>query len=312
MINMAKKKMKVVLENIELRPQVIGYTIKKKSNIGRVIFIFVVFAATVFYINDISLFINNLLGKTTAETIQGGTSGNKPSTRPGNNVENEVVYNIFSNTLEVKEGNIKLNNFNLSNNVLTFDIVNNTNASIDLTGKKFFIETFNESKTLLERHKVDIKKLASGAKISYELNTKYDFHYIVLEEKTIEDYPVVNLKKDEFGTGTITCNKGIEKIVYTFKTDELYEIEHTITENDINAENYYVRYSAYQSKVTSYNNVEGITGTFNSSLNGYTAVFKLNLVNANLGSIDEKYYYSYREIPKVVKFEMQTYGFNCN
>ena len=31
-----------------------------------------------------------------------------------------------------------------------------------------------------------------------------------------------------------------------------------------------------------------------------------------LGSIDEKYYYSYREIPKVVKFEMQTYGFNCN
>ena len=60
------------------------------------------------------------------------------------------------------------------------------------------------------------------------------FHYLVLEEKTIDDYPVVNLKKDEFGAAKITCNKGNEKIVYTFKMDELSEIEHTITENDIN------------------------------------------------------------------------------
>ena len=312
MIKMARKNKKVVLENIELKPQVIGYTIKKKSNIGRVIFIFAVFAATVYYINDISVYINNFFNKPTAETILGGQQGSKPSNGTGNNVENEVVYNTFSNTLEIKEDNITLNNFYLSNYILTFDITNNTNSAIDLTGKKFFIETFNESKTLLERHKVDINKLASGAKISYEINTKYNFNYIVLVEKTIEDYPVVNLKKDEFDKGTITCNKENEKIVYLFKSDELYEIEHTISENDINAENYYIRYSANQSKVTSYNNIAGITATFNSSLNGYTAVFKIDLPNANIGSINEKYYYSYKEMPKVVKFEMQTYGFNCN
>lgn len=314
MINMAKKKMRVVLENIELKPQVIGYTIKKKSNIGRVIFIFAIFAATVYYINDISVFINKLLNRQTAETILSGQESNKPNTGTGSgeNIENEVIYNIFSNTLEIKEKDITLKNFDYENNILTFDIVNNSTSTIDLTEKKFFIETYNESKTLLERYKVDIKKLASGAKISHKLDTKYGFHYLVLEEKTIDDYPVVNLKKDEFGAAKITCNKGNEKIIYTFKTDELYGIEHTISENDINAEGYYVRYSAYQSKVTSYNNVEGITATFNSSLNGYTAVFNLDLVDANLESIDELYYYSFKEIPKVVKFEMQTYGFNCN
>jgi len=309
---MARKKMRVVLENIELKPQVIGYTIKKKSNIGRVIFIFAIFAATVYYINDISVFINNLLNKPTAETILGGTEGDKPSTGPGNNVENEVIYNVFSNALEIKESNITLYNFNYENNILTFDVLNNSTSTINLTGKKYFIETYNESKTLLERHKIDINTLASNSKISFKIDTKYNFYYIVLEEKTVEDYPVVNIKKDKFGAGTITCTKGIEKIVYTFKTDELYEINHTITENDINATDYYVRYSAYQNKVTTYNNVNGITATFNSSLNGYTAVFAIDLPNANLANIEEKYYYSYREIPKVVKFEMQTYGFNCN
>ena len=37
-----KKNEHVILENIELKPQVIGYTYQKKSNIGRVIFIFMV------------------------------------------------------------------------------------------------------------------------------------------------------------------------------------------------------------------------------------------------------------------------------
>ena len=46
---MAKKKKNiVVLEDTELKPQVIGYTYKKKSNLGRVIFIFIVFILAVY------------------------------------------------------------------------------------------------------------------------------------------------------------------------------------------------------------------------------------------------------------------------
>ena len=77
---MAKKnKERIILENVELKPQVIGYTYQKKSNIGRVIFIFIIFALAVFYINDISTFINDLLGKNTAPSIKENTESNKPN-----------------------------------------------------------------------------------------------------------------------------------------------------------------------------------------------------------------------------------------
>lgn len=309
---MAKKnKERVILEDIELKPQVIGYTYQKKSNILRVIIIFIVFGLAVFYINDISVFINDLLGKNTAPSINNNKVDNKKP-NGGDNTENKVVYNIYSNSLEIKENDITLNNFNFANNLLTFDISNNSNTNIDLSSKKYFIETYTEDKTLLERHKVDIKTIVSGSKVSYELDIQKDFYYLVLEEKKIEDYPVVNLTYDDTSYANITCEKDNETIVYKFSNDELLEIKDTISESDTNANNYYVRYSSYQSKAMSYNNMTGITASFNGSLNGYTAIFALDLQKVNLSGMEEKYYYSYKEVPKVVKFEMQTYGFTCN
>lgn len=310
---MAKKdKERIVLEDIELKPQVIGYTYQKKSNIGRVIIIFIAFLLAVFYINDISVFINNLLGKTTASTIGGNTTENNKKPSNVDATENEVIYNVYSNMLSITEGNVVLNNFNLTNNILTFDISNNSGEVVDLSNKKYFLETYTEDKTLLERHKVDINTINNSAKVSYELEMNSNFYYLVLEEKSIEDYPIVHLEYDESGYASISCMKGNENIIYNFSNDELLDIKQTISESDTTVEDYYLRYSAYQSKALSYNNIAGITATFNGSLNGYTAVFALDLQKVNLENIEEKYYYGYKEIPKVVKFEMETYGFTCN
>ena len=147
---MARKKQNVVLEDIELKPQVIGYTYKKKSNLGRVIFIFIVFILVVYYINDISVFINNLIGKGSAETIENlsGSNDNKND----NNVDkekNEIVYNIFDNNLSIVEGDMILNNFIYENNKLTFDITNTTKNKLQLSQKKYFIEKYTENKKLL-------------------------------------------------------------------------------------------------------------------------------------------------------------------
>lgn len=310
---MAKKnKEKIILEDIELKPQVIGYTYQKKNNIGRVIFIFVIFAFAVFYINDISVFINNLLGKNTASSINANASNNKTPNNNANKEENEVIYNIFSNNLVIEENKISLNNFNFTNNKLTFDISNNSGSNVNLSNKKYFVETYTEDKTLLERYKLNIKEINNNNKISYEIELKNNFYYLVLEEKNIEDYPVVTLKYDQNGIANITCAKNREILIYKFKNEELLEIKHTIEENDTNAINYYVRYNNFQSKSMSYNNIDGVTATFNGSLNGYTAIFVLDLQKVNLANLNELYYYSYKTIPKVVKFEMQTYGFNCN
>lgn len=312
---MAKKNKneRVILEDIELKPQVIGYIYQKKSNIGRVIFIFIVFLLVVYYINDISVFINKLIGKESAETIENlaGSNNQTENNDNKNNEKNEVVYNIYVDNMTITEENMILNNFLFSNNILTFDISNNTNNQIDYSKKKYYIEVYSENKTLLERLKLDINSINVGAKISYNFNVKNNFYYLALVEKTIDDYPIVTLKNDVNGIANITCTKDIENIVYTFRNNELETIKHTIIDNNITDKNYYTNYSSYQSKMTTYNNIAGISATFNGTLNGYTAIVDIDLVKANLVNVSEKYYYGYKELPKVVKFEMQAYGFTC-
>jgi len=311
---MAKKnKEKVVLEDIELKPQVIGYTYKKKSNLGRVIFIFGIFLIVILYINEISVFINDLLGKKTPVSIQNSTGNNNENKDNDEVIENkEIIYNIYNSDLTITENNMILNNFNFINNVLTFDIKNNSNNQIDLSNKKYFLETYTEDKTLLERLKVDINTINEGNKISYKFNIKNNFYYLVLVEKTIEDYPVVKLNNNEFGIGYITCTKDIETIVYTFLNNELKTLKHSISDSNIADPEYNTRFLAYQNKINNYKTSSGIIATFNGTLNGYTAVIDIELEKVNLLFTQEKYYFNYKEIPKVVKFEMQTYGFNCN
>ena len=310
---MAKKnKERIILENVELKPQVIGYTYQKKSNIGRVIFIFIVFALAVFYINDISAFINDLLGKNTAPSIKENAESNKPNNSNQNEVENELIYNVFSNTLEFNESGLTLNNFNISNNILTFSVTNNSDTTIDLSSKKYFVEIYSENKTLLERHKLDLGNFVSKNKVNYSFDIKNSFYYLVVEEKKVEDYPNVNLVKNENGFEVITCKKEIDEIIYNFTNNELIDIKHTISDSNVNSDSYYANYSVTQNKVTTYNNIEGISATFNGTLNGYTAIFAIDLAKTDLSKTNEKYYYGYKTLAKEVKFEMQTYGFICS
>ncbi len=315
MANKKKQKGPVVLEDIELRPQVIGYAYKKKSNLGRVIFIFIVFILAVFYINDISVFINNLLGKNTASTISGNSGGNKEPENPNEpNLpsEDDMVYNVFSNTLEITEGSLVLKNFNYGNSTLTFDATNNSQSTINLNGRKFFIEIYSEDKTLLNRYKIDINTIIGGDKKAFSLNVPMSFYYIILSEKTVNDYPEFTLADDDYGRGTLTCKKDDETLVYTFEKNELNSITDTISNSNINDQNYNANYQSVQNMVNTYRNVTGVTATFNGSSNGYTAVISLDLAKADLTKLNSPYYYAHKEEPRVVNFEMITYGFTCS
>lgn len=311
---MAKKNKIIELENYELKPQVIGHVFQKKNNIGRVIFIFIAFLLVIYYINDISVFINNLLGRNTAETIKNPNKGNTDNKNENPNVEgNEIVYNVMSASLVINVEGLVLNNFKNINNVLTFDVSNDTNANINLSNRKYYLETYTENKTLLERFKVDFNSINASAKMSFSFNILKDFNYIVLVEKTTNDYPVLELPiSNETGYGTITCRKGIETLVYNFTSEGLKEIRHTISDSNTDSDNYSASYIAYQNKTNNYNNIPGITATFNGSSNGYTAIITVDLANTNLANLNEKYYYGYKEEAKVVSFEMKIYGFNCS
>ncbi len=306
---MAKKKQKLELENIELKPQVLGRSYVKKSNLGRIIFIFICFILVVYYINDISVFINNLLGKQTAETIVNNT--NKDKDKHEEEAPKEIIYNIYSPDLIISEAGLVISDFNYSNNVITFNARNDNVNVIDLSNKKYFLEVYTEDKTLIDRRKLDFGRVNSGAKVSFSFDIIGNIYYIVIIEKSVEDYPRTNYVADGNGYKNITCNKGMEEITYKFSNDELNLITHTIRDDNMNEQDYADRVIKYQNLVNSYSNKEGITASFNSTNTGYVAVISITAEALQKYNIKDVYYFSQGENINVVNFEMQTYGFTC-
>lgn len=306
-----RNKNKIILEDVELKPQVIGYTYQKKSNLGRVIFVFAIFILAVFYIDEISVYINEFIGKDTAQAIKQNAEKNKQDKKP--EVDNqEIVYNIVDVNLSIKEEDLLLNNFEKENNKLKFDVTNNAKVSVNYSLKKYYVETYTENKTLIERVKIDIPSLTPNDKVTSEIELKNEFYYLVFVEKTNEDYPSIELQSDEIGNATLTCIKDNDTLVYTFKDMKLQRIEHKVINNDTTNTDYYNKYYENQAKINMLKEIDGVTANFSGSLSGFSSSVLIELSKANLSKVKEKYYYGYNEEAKVVSFEMQTYGFVCN
>lgn len=311
---MAKKNQKIEVENIELKPQVIGKIEKKKNNIGRVLIIFIVFIFTIIFLPEITIFLNNKLGMKISPTIV----DNKEETdnKPNNNnptSNNEIEYILFNENTEIKKDDYIVNSFSLINNQLSFNIQNTLDKSLDLSKDLLYLETYNESKTLIERFKIDLEPM--GAKKSQSVKvvlTNPNIYYVSFVAKTTNDYPVVDLTKNDLGYATMTCKSGNDTIIYTFKNDELVTVKEEVIYNfNVLDQNYSSEFSKYQSKCANYDVINGVNTSFNNSTNGFTAVIEVDMAILEKDKLDEKYYYSYKEVPKVIKFEMETYGYKC-
>ena len=308
---MAKKKNeKVVLEDIELKPQVIGHIYEKKTNIGRVIIIFVIFSLVVYFINDISVFFNNLIGKKSADTIKDIANDERKNRNKEESKDEEDEYYLFEDGLSLSLENLTIAHFNYNNNVLSFDVYNYSDNDIDLSNKNYYLETYNSSKSLLDTLKVDFNKISKKNKISINLDLNKEFTYLKFVEKSVDDYPNISLNYDSNGLANIVCQKNNDTITYTFNTEGLIKISDVYTDSN-NIDNYYLRYANSQNKVNTYNNINGIEASFSSVNNGYMVTINVDLEKANLDDIEEKYFYSYKENAKVINYEMTSYGYSC-
>ncbi len=303
---MAKSKnVNIELENIELKPQIIGHTYQKKSNLGRIIFLIVVLLVVVFYIDDISVFLNNIFGKETADTIK-----NNAETDTDNNFG---VYKALENNPIFKIEGLTFRNFRFSKKVLTFDVINNTDNVVNISKRKIFLDAYNseENRMLLETFKLNIRELAPKDQTRITLQATKNFKVISIVEKTIDDYPEVSITPNSAGAYIITCNKDNDQLSYTFENNNLMIINHTYSLNS-SAENYQDELNKYQTLSSTYKSIEGFESTFSSNQFGFTMSVRINLEMANLQKANNIYYYSYKELAKVVKYEMEGYGFVCN
>lgn len=312
---MAKKNKKIEIENVELKPQVIGKVLKKKNNTGRVFIIFIAFILTIIFLPNITVFLNNLLGMRVSPTIVDNQEENDKKTNKDNTADksNEIEYVGFNENTEIKKDNYLLNNFTLLNSTLSFNVQNISEKSLDLSKEKLYFETYNESKTLIERFKIDLEILGSKKSQMVRVNlTNSNIAYVAFVSKTTNDYPVVDLEKNDLGYSSLTCKSGVDTINYTFKNDELVKVKEEVVYNfNILDQNYSTEFTKYQTKCTNYDIINGVSTSFNNSTNGFTAVIEVDMAIVDNDKLEEKYYYKYKEEPKVIKFEMETYSYKC-
>ena len=248
------------------------------------------------------------------------TPTKKPDHTSDNNTQGEItkdqtIYN-FEKNLVITENKFNLSDFSVSNNTLTFKITN-VGGDVDYFKKhNYFVELFNDDKTLLQRIKFDGITINKSKTITLNVDA-VSFTKISFIEKDVKDYPNVTLKKVS-EIPTLTCQNKDLKVIYTFSTDEdnkLKTIETNYSYASTNKD-YEQMLSRYETYATSYNSLGGVKATLIPINTGFT--FKVNIDLATIpeasytSTFTDKYYYSLDTEAKIVAFELKTSGFTCN
>lgn len=317
---MARKKQKlknIKLEQTELTPVTIGmFESRKKSSIGTVL-ILGVFILAVIFLPEISDYVNQYLNKNTTPTVRPPVIKPSPND-PDDPQENDDNFTAYNQDLKITNDEITVNNFKIDPEKLeiSYEVTNNFSSSQNLEELNYYLEIYNGEKTLLERIKlVDDRLLNSGAFATFKRNIKSEsattIGYIAILKKTVNDYPIFELKSDEEGNGSLVCAKEHEIVTYKFKDEKLKEVtsrvSYLVTDSD-----YQTFYEEDKEKANSYNNKLGVISTFFEYETGYNINSSINLSEAERMYLFNADSFKLNTEPKVVKFEMEAQGFTCN
>jgi hypothetical protein len=275
--------------------------------------IFGIFIVFIFFLPDVVNYITNRnVTSTTSSAPEESTDNNLDVD------EVEVEYYDISDTLSFTlDETLQLSKFKLSSNTLSFTVTNNGETRYYFSKKNYFIELYTEDKTLLERVIASTDSVAAGIskEFSYTIksSTATSAKKITIVEKQVDDYPNISLEADDDFNASLICTNDNETITYKFNNDKLvsisdfYSYQKTKTELD-----YETNYALWQNRVSTYNNIAGISSTFMETTNGFNVNTLLSLENVKISSVDNENYYEYQTEPKVVNFEMEARGFSCN
>lgn len=316
---MAKEKKQKIrnmkLEQNELQATTIGeYGSRKKSSWG-VFVLLTLFILFVYFLPDISDYVQAYLHPE-AVIPSGPVSPEKPVTPPEDEENYNDVYYELGDDLKIEREDITLSDFvlNQENKTLSFTATNNTNNYQQLETFNYYLELFNSEQTLLERIKITgDQNLASGAfqelVKSLREGSAEDLKSFALVKKTEEDYPIVNLNS-EGDTSSLVCKNSHEIVTYKFLKDELIEVVNEVSYLNTDLD-YELAYSNYQRLSNNYAMKTGVTSMFVDNETG----FKIN-TNVDLSRVNRFYVYNADSFelgvgPRVVNFEMEAQGFDC-
>ena len=325
---MAKKKYKnVKIEQEELKPIAIGaFESRKKTSLG-IFVILTLFVLAVIFLPQISEFIDEYLNPTPSTPVTPNNPTPEEPDEPDEPSENvdETFYPYTAN-LSIEREKITVSGITIDNttNTISYTVTNTTNSYQNIEELNYYIEIYNADRTLLERVKlvslsvsdgVTSNVIGGGTSQSYtraiDSTSAITEGYIVLVQKTTDDYPEVTLTENTEGNATLVCSNAHEKVTYTFENKDLKQVtsvvEYLATEPD-----YTTNYSSYQTLSNSYNTTKGMTSTFIMNTTGFYITTVMNLEEASRSYLFNADSFRLDTEPKVVSFEMEAQGFDCN
>ena len=301
----------------ELEPQVIGTLPAEKSPgiIGTIVFFVVLIGFTVGlpYIKDyVDKYNAQKIGE--SSTMSSTKSQTEMVVEPVELLYYEIDPNVIFNVDTLRFNNISKE---YSDDYYLIITITNNSDKVYNFDKDYFIELYNSDKTLLERVKVrDTKNMdvMEERTFKFPINiTSYNTATLLtVSLKTEDDYIDYTLINKENGEDTLICTNNFNTIKYIFEEEKLVKINDIFefTTEDITL--YDTKLKEYQTLVSSYNNVEGVSSNIVNTDLSFTVNTLILINDRNIKTLNNIYYFEKNTKPKVVKFEMEAMRYTCN
>ena len=288
---MARKKRKklksVQISTEELVPTTIGYLNSRQKGSFLLIFIFAILFATLYYMPQITNYINKIFNPQVYIDSQD----------PVNIVEDSTgVIEEFTSDLVLNVSGYKFSNFVINDNEIEYSIDTSlSNGELN----NYYFETYDRSKKLLERVLISS---TSVTKLSINFN---NVKFISINHYDIGKYPSIILKDSK-----LTCINGEETYEYIFQTGGLTNVNYNYQMNrtDDNSVLYDEMLSKFEAEAGSY--LEGISSSLSQTDVSFSYTKEEDLLVLTTSSTE--YGYAYQTKSDKIAFEMSTEGYKCN
>lgn len=243
------------------------------------------------------------------EKPQENNQEEKPREEPKNS------YYQYSDTLSIDlEEKIKINEFALVGNTLSFKVTNANETRFSFQKDNYFLELYSEEDTLLERIYLGDTTVSRETDMVLQFalnsNTALYMKKLSFAKKEITDYPNVTLEKNENEEEVLTCTKDKETLTYKFQKEKLFSISHVVNYSST-ISNYESILNTWQTNSEKLNNMTGITSIFVDAGTGFVVNTTIDTKTAKLNEVENTSYYPNETLAKVVSFEMEARGFSC-
>lgn len=308
---MAKKK-QIVINEEELTPTTLAVVEdKKKVSILGIFWLFLIFAifiVGVIYLPEISQYINNYFNP---DVVTPDTpSDNKNNTTDDDNKTTIKEY-VISDKPEIIFEKFKINNIVVYESNISFDIINTSNAILELANYNYFINLYDQNKKLLQRLMLrdEVVSPNETLKVTFSL-TDSNVYSLTILSISKDNYPAFVATADENNMATLTCTKNYEKVDYLLNNNKVYAIN-VLYEVGVDDANFNTLYGTYQAMQVAYNSIEGVSSSIETINNvlSFRTIINLNTIGDE--KINLKTFYPKDTDAKVMNFELTSMGYTC-